>query len=430
MSGKSIISNSYLEDIGDAIRQKKGTEDTYYPSQMGSAIRSIENVTVDDSLSDTSENPVQNKVITQALQSKCDTETVSALSDAVTALDDDVTALQTGKADKSYVDSELSTKASTQTVSDLSDDVSDLQTGLAGKVSDVQINGSSVVTNGVANVPKATSYTYGVVMFNGDYGIVGDASWSTPRINTANTSGIKNGVTQYRPITPSNQHESAFYGLAKVAGHDEKSSTLPVGTYSEEAKIAIQKMLGIYEAPWELIREDTFTNAEEADHIITTDANGDAFELTDAILLFETPKQETEAKFAGIVRNYFYDVRNWIANETYSYTQSSNSASTGIVSAFEQRQKMLNVWSITRAEASNFGSYSSRYGANFGLPLGSGDRVSFALLDEPIYCYKISILKVTGTGHYRLYGKRKWTWKETSWTYQHSATHTSTGSCG
>lgn len=44
MSGKSIISNSYLEDIGDAIRYKKGTDETFYPSQMGDAIRSIEGI--------------------------------------------------------------------------------------------------------------------------------------------------------------------------------------------------------------------------------------------------------------------------------------------------------------------------------------------------------------------------------------------------
>ena len=44
MSGKSIISNSYLEDIADAIRYKKGTEETFYPSQMGDAIRSIEGI--------------------------------------------------------------------------------------------------------------------------------------------------------------------------------------------------------------------------------------------------------------------------------------------------------------------------------------------------------------------------------------------------
>lgn len=44
MGGKSIISNSYLEDIGDAIRYKKGTTETFYPSQMGDAIRSIEGI--------------------------------------------------------------------------------------------------------------------------------------------------------------------------------------------------------------------------------------------------------------------------------------------------------------------------------------------------------------------------------------------------
>ena len=44
MGGKSIISNSYLEDIGDAIRYKKSTSETFYPSQMGDAIRSIEGI--------------------------------------------------------------------------------------------------------------------------------------------------------------------------------------------------------------------------------------------------------------------------------------------------------------------------------------------------------------------------------------------------
>lgn len=44
MGSKSIISNAYLEDIGDAIRQKRGTEETYYPSQMGDAIRGIEGI--------------------------------------------------------------------------------------------------------------------------------------------------------------------------------------------------------------------------------------------------------------------------------------------------------------------------------------------------------------------------------------------------
>ena len=103
-------------------------------------------ITVDDALSNVSKNPVQNKVINSALglistsvsglqtavQSKADTSTVTALSDTVTGLQTTVagkadastvttlsgtvTSLQTavqGKADTSYVDTQLSGKAST-----------------------------------------------------------------------------------------------------------------------------------------------------------------------------------------------------------------------------------------------------------------------------------------------------------------------------
>lgn len=115
-------------------------------------------VMVDSELSTTSTNPVQNKVLTAringldldvgtlrtSVQGKADTQTVSALSDAVQGLDGDVqglqtavqakadtatvtalsgtvTGLQTDKADKSYVDTQLSTKASTATATTSSD---------------------------------------------------------------------------------------------------------------------------------------------------------------------------------------------------------------------------------------------------------------------------------------------------------------------
>lgn len=60
-------------------------------------------VTVDEALSATSTNPVQNKVVTSAIRGKADIQTVSALSDAVQDLDGDVQGLQTAmqsKADK------------------------------------------------------------------------------------------------------------------------------------------------------------------------------------------------------------------------------------------------------------------------------------------------------------------------------------------
>jgi len=65
------------------------------------------------------------------------------------------------------------------------------------------------------------------------------------RIYGATASEVKNGTHTYHPIDPFRQHESTFYGLAKAAGHDEKDSTLAVGTYTDEAKAAIQNMLDV-----------------------------------------------------------------------------------------------------------------------------------------------------------------------------------------
>ena len=126
-----------VEDIGDI-----SLLTTRAKTDLVSAINEVNEhggggstVMVDDALSTTSTNPVQNKVVTSAIQSKADTATVSALSDAVTGLDGDIQGLQTGKADtstvtalsgtvtglqttkadKSYVDTQLATKASTAT---------------------------------------------------------------------------------------------------------------------------------------------------------------------------------------------------------------------------------------------------------------------------------------------------------------------------
>ena len=115
---------------------------------------------------------------------------------------------------------------------------------LDGKVGDVQVNGTSVVTDGVANVPIASTTTEGVVKVNSAFGLIMGAG-NALCIQTPNDAQIKGGNTAYRPIVSFNQHKSVFYGLAKAAGHDEKDSTLPVGTYTPEAKSAIKQMLSI-----------------------------------------------------------------------------------------------------------------------------------------------------------------------------------------
>lgn len=110
---------------------------------------------------------------------------------------------------------------------------------------DVQVNGTSVVTNGVANIPKIGLGTLGVVKAPGTYGVSfnGDGELTT---YPADTSIIKTGNSNYRPIVAGNQHTAVFYGLAKAAGDtSQTSSSNAVGTYTADAKAAIQTMLGV-----------------------------------------------------------------------------------------------------------------------------------------------------------------------------------------
>ena len=145
-------------------------------------------------------------------------------------------------------------------------------------VDDVQINGTSVVTDGVANVPIAGTNSLGVIQTHPDYGI--EVFRNTLKINPANDSRVKAGVNGNNPIVPSNQHASAFYGIAKAAGDTTQSqSSNPVGTYTEEAKISIQKMLGLYRE-WELIADVT-VEEDSVQVDIVTDSNGQPFELTE-----------------------------------------------------------------------------------------------------------------------------------------------------
>ncbi len=147
------------------------------------------------------------------------------------------------------INTELDTKASTDTATQSANGLmsSADKTKLDGLgdsgVSDVQVNGTSVVTDGVANIPIAgTNDKLGAVSVNSAYGIAATAT-GLIYISPPDSTLVKQGTTNAKPLTPKMQHESTFYGLAKAAGHDEKDSPLPVGQYTEEAKSAISDML-------------------------------------------------------------------------------------------------------------------------------------------------------------------------------------------
>ena len=121
-------------------------------------------------------------------------------------------------------------------------------------VNDVQVNGASIMTGGVAeipvieNLPNQNSPTApGLIRlkYNKGFLLEGDENNKYLTINKASMQQSKAGTTNDAFISCYNQHFSTFYGLAKAAGHDEKDSTLAVGTYSDEAKTAIQDMLDV-----------------------------------------------------------------------------------------------------------------------------------------------------------------------------------------
>lgn len=118
---------------------------------------------------------------------------------------------------------------------------SDLEAG-AIPVQDVQVNGTSILNQGVANVPVASDSTFGAVKIGTGLRIV--ATDNTLRPNTATAAQAKAGTASYYPITPLVQDASTFYGLAKAAADTTQSaSSNPVGTYTDAAKSAISTML-------------------------------------------------------------------------------------------------------------------------------------------------------------------------------------------
>ena len=113
--------------------------------------------------------------------------------------------------------------------------------GGGGGVSDVKVNGTSVVTNGTANIPVAGN-DYGAVKISANLGVNVSNGYLCTSI--PDRSLIKAGTNTFKPIVPSNQHESFFYAAAKAAGDtSQASSNNAVGVYTENAKSKISDML-------------------------------------------------------------------------------------------------------------------------------------------------------------------------------------------
>jgi len=108
-------------------------------------------------------------------------------------------------------------------------------------VEDVQIDGTSIVENGVAEIPQADTQTYGVVRAGG-YGVYN--YYGALRLETPSLAQCKAGTSSVKAHCPLTQHQAAFYGLAKASGDTTQSqSSNAVGNYTEEARSKIHDML-------------------------------------------------------------------------------------------------------------------------------------------------------------------------------------------
>ena len=112
----------------------------------------------------------------------------------------------------------------------------------AAPVTDVQVNGTSILNDGVANVPVADASHAGVIIFaqyNGlKFGVGGALAVDF-------SSAVKDGSRAYRVLAENQVPAVAFYGLSRAAGDtSQASSSNAVGSYTEDAKSAISEMLG------------------------------------------------------------------------------------------------------------------------------------------------------------------------------------------
>ena len=134
-------------------------------------------------------------------------------------------------------------------------------------VDDVQLNGVSVISEGIANLPCANANVLGVVQTEAEYGItVMAGTQGKLRVQQASAAQVKAGQQSYKPIVPANQHAAVFYGLAAAAGDTTQSqSTNAVGSYTDEAKTAVRAMLGLDDLSILAVIEEGLPAAEEVE---------------------------------------------------------------------------------------------------------------------------------------------------------------------
>lgn len=142
------------------------------------------------------------------------------------------------------------------------------------------------------------------------------------KLSYPSASVIKTGTNLYAPVVVGLQHESTFYGLAKAAGDStQAASSNAVGSYTDNAKAAIQKMIDIYEPPFVLLNDITLD--ERTCIELTADSNGTSYDLIGIFMeIYYAANLVSET--SGYGRYYFYDNDNkYLTAETGKYVTAT-----------------------------------------------------------------------------------------------------------
>lgn len=237
---------------------------------------------------------------------------------------------------------------------------------IAALPTDIQINGTSILNNQIANIPLASTDTLGVVKanVNGLYGIcvaqelVNNIPTPTGELGIAKAanSAIKSGTDNYRPIVPSVQHRSVFYGLAKAAEDTTQStSSNAIGVYTDTAKQKIQNMLGITD----LLSTEEFSTATAA-HAVNSLflMDGKLYKATAAIAIGDAVVEGTNCAQTTIDEAF---LKITTASDTYAL--KDNPVFTGAISLGRKANTEIGYLSFAHGnDVTASGAYSNAEG--------------------------------------------------------------------
>jgi len=210
-------------------------------------------ITVDDAISNTSENPVQNKVIYTALSNKVDAVSGKGLStnDYTTTEKNKLSGIATGAQVNVIETIKVNNTALTPSskavnitvptkVSDLTNDSG--YTTNTGTITGVSANGTSVATSGVANIPAASTSAYGVTQLSSSTSSTSTTLAATPsavksaydRASTAinNASTNATAISNIKDGTNLDSFGDVESALANKA--DSSSVTSQINNLSDE----------------------------------------------------------------------------------------------------------------------------------------------------------------------------------------------------